>query len=126
MENNVVLDSNIWIAFLNKSDSQHKKAVKTFKEIENKIIVPEYIILEVCSVLSIRASKKTADKFLEIVLENNDIQILLSNEFLFKNTIREFKKTTSRKFSFVDIYLSYLSQSVKVITFDERLRRKIK
>jgi predicted nucleic acid-binding protein len=45
-----LLDSNIWIARLNREDSQHAKALAVFQSLEEKasmIVLPEYIIVEV-------------------------------------------------------------------------------
>ena len=69
----VVLDSNIWIAFFHVSDSQHEKAKKVFAGIASKILLPDYIIFEVVSILAIRASKEIADLFLERVTDNKAV-----------------------------------------------------
>ena len=46
----IILDSNIWIAYLNKNDNQHNKAVSFFDKIKENILITEYIILEVATV----------------------------------------------------------------------------
>ena len=122
----VILDSNVWIAYLNKNDSQHKKAEQIFQKLNKPLILPEYIILEICSVLAIRASKNVSDKFIKVFLYNQDIQILLSNEKLFINTLKRFLDKTSKKLSFVDAALLHLSKSYEIITFDLNLQKAIK
>jgi predicted nucleic acid-binding protein len=119
----VILDSNIWIAFLNKGDGQHEKAERVFEKIDKKLILPEYLVVEICSVLALRVDKKAADKFIDFVLDNNDIEILLSNEDFFTGSWKVFKETKTAKLSFIDCSLLHLSNFYEVITFDKSLQK---
>jgi len=122
----IILDSNVWIAFFHKSDSQHKKAEEILKTIDNLIMMPEYVIVEVSSVLNLRAGKKISNSFLENVLSNENIEILLSDEEFFSGVVESFIKSENKKLSLVDTSLLYLSKSYKVITFDKNLQRALK
>ncbi len=122
----IILDSNVWVAFFNKSDSQHQKAKKVLKEITGKITATEYVILEVCSVLLVRAGKQAANKFLEIVFDNDDIEILLSDDGFFEKVINFFQENNNKKLSFVDVSLLCLSKSHQIITFDKELLKELK
>lgn len=122
----IILDSNVWVAYLNKNDSQHKKAEEIFSHLTAGLAVPEYVILEVCSVLTLKANKSIADKFLEFITDNQDIEILFSNHVFFTGVIVCFKNTSQQKLSFTDIALVYLSKTHKVITFDKQLEKAIK
>ncbi len=119
-----ILDSNIWIAFLNKNDSQHKKAENIFSRLNAKILLPEYIVLEVCSVLNQKVSKKTADLFLKIAFLNKDVKILPSEDFV--ETVSLFIERKDGKLSFVDVLLLYLSEKNEIISFDKDLKKAIK
>ena len=121
-----ILDSNVWIAFFNESDNQHKKAEKVFRKIGDSIIITEYVILEVASVLTIRASKNIADKFIEFVVDNENIKILLSNENSFKRIVKNFLNYPKSNLSFVDISLLNLSGKYDIITFDKNLEKAVK
>lgn len=121
----IILDSNIWIAFLHKKDNQNKKAEKIITSLSGGIAITEYIILEVSSVLAIKAGKNIADKFIEFVLDNSDIQLLLSNNNFFHDTIRLFVKMRNDKLSFVDVSLLNLSNVYNIITFDQNLEESI-
>ena len=120
-----ILDSNVWIAFFHKNDNQHKKAEKIIKELDTKIIIPEYIITEIASILCFKASKKIAVTFLESILDNNDIEILLSNKQIFNNTVNNFINDKNDKLSFVDTMLLCLSKKYQLITFDKNLQKAI-
>ncbi|MBU1519582.1 PIN domain-containing protein [Patescibacteria group bacterium] len=122
----IILDSSVWIAFFNNTDSQHKKAQKIFQELNEKIILPEYVIIEVCSVLLLKASVKITNNFIEIALNNTEVGILLADQMFFYNTLNGFKNILNEKLSFIDSALLYLSKSYKIITFDGNLDTMIK
>ena len=121
-----ILDSNIWVAFFNESDNQHKKAEKVFRKIGDSMIITEYVILEVTSVLTMRASKNIADKFMKLVMDNENIKILLSNENSFKKTVKNFLNYPKNNLSFADISLLSLSEKYDIITFDKNLEKAVK
>ena len=118
-----ILDSDVWIAYFNTNDSQHLKARKVFEKISDKIILTEYNILEISSVLLLRASKAVADSFLDIVLNNADIAVLASNEHFFNRVIKRFLEFKKSSLSFVDVSLVVLSKEYEVVTFDEKLKK---
>jgi predicted nucleic acid-binding protein len=121
----VIIDSSVWVAFLNENDSQHSKAKKIFNELKTGIMLPEYVFMEVATILLIKANKKVAAKFIEISEDNSDIEIYLSNGELFLSTIQLFKDSAEEKLSFVDMSLLFLSASYKTITFDKNLQKAI-
>ena len=97
-----ILDSNIWIAFFNKNDNQHRKASLIFSKMKDEILITEYIILEVCTVLAMRVNKKIADSFLEIVLHNQAVQVLSSSSDFFYKSVGNFLDYKHKDLSFVD------------------------
>jgi len=121
----VILDSNIWIAFFNKADSQHAKAKKVLQKNNNKLVITEYILLEVASVLCLRSKKLVADKFLEMATNNKDIEVLASSEIFLNKIVSEFFKHKTKYLSFVDISLVHLSGRYEIVTFDKKLDRVI-
>ncbi len=120
-----ILDSNVWIAYLNTNDSQHKKAKKVFETTAAPIILPEYVIAEVTTVLAYHAGKETANQFLHIAQHNTDIKILLTEHTFFLKIIEAFMQTSSKTLSFIDISLLVLSHRFPVITFDNALAKAI-
>ena len=119
----VIFDSNIWVAFLNHHDSLHAKAIKIFRDNEGKIIIPEYILLEITTVVSLRANFQIAQEFLRLATTNNDVEILPSS-LLFLVKLLDFLKTSDfSKLSFADHALVLLSHRYKVLTFDQDLNK---
>lgn len=120
-----IVDSSVWIAWLDKDDSQHAQAEKIFEQ-EHTFVVPEYVISEVCTVLSRKKGHAYAEQFLTLMLENVDITILFSNKELFHETVENFKAVCRRRLSFVDSMLAVLSRSYTILTFDRALQRVIR
>lgn len=120
-----ILDSSVWIAWLNKDDSQQAKAQALFKKIERPILLPEYVLLEVCTVLAMRISKQTADQFIEAVTDNRDVIILKSDETFFANLLTYFQSHEHKGLSFVDVALLFLAKDYPVLTFDTALRKAL-
>ncbi|MEA2088910.1 MAG: PIN domain-containing protein [Patescibacteria group bacterium] len=122
----IILDSNIWISFLDKNDNQHKKAVKIMEKIDCDIVVPEYVIIEVCTVLLKKTNKKIADGFIEIAFNNQNTKVLFFDEYFFNIFVNNFKSIQNKNLSFIDIALLYLSETYDVITFDKNLEKAMK
>ena len=120
----IIFDSNIWIAYLNKSDSTHQQALKLFQETNIKdILITEYLLLEIVTVLKQIQGYKFAHKFIQQVTDEN-ISFIESKNFYAK-TLLLFQSLGEDKLSFVDVSLLYLSEKHKVKTFDKRLKRMI-
>ena len=120
----VILDSSVFIAYLNENDSQHKKALLIFKNLSvESILISEYVLLEVLTVIQNKVSKSQALKFKNFIIENFSDSILRSDDF-FGDTFDLFGEN-SGKLSFVDVSLLVLSKKYEVITFDKNLKRAI-
>lgn len=120
-----ILDANVWIAFLYKDDSQHKKAEKIVQICERPILLPEYVIIEVSTVLIQKAGRKISAVFLEMLMQNKDIHVLFSDDQFFMDVVYFLKSRPEEKLSFVDFTLLYLSRSYDIITFDRNLQKAI-
>ncbi|NCF75149.1 MAG: PIN domain-containing protein [Xanthomonadaceae bacterium] len=122
----IILDSNVWISYLDQNDNQHKKAQKIMDEIDCNIIVPEYVIIEVCTVLLRKTNKKIANGFIEIAFDNQNTEVLFCDEYFFNLFVNNFKNIQNKNLSFIDTTLLYLSKNYQVITFDKNLEKAIK
>ena len=125
MASKFILDSNVWIAFFNTKDSTHNRAVKLFQELDLKdIVLTEYIVLEVTSVLKKNEGLSVANMFLENITKN--LMIVVQDNNLMNETIKIFSQSTRSNLSFVDCSLIYLSQDYIIKTFDKTLANKLK
>lgn len=126
----ILLDSNVWIALFNKEDSLHGQASNDFTKIierKEEIIVTDYVILEVATILQQRAGQEMANSFLEHVLSAEGILLINIDEMAFTQVVEFFKKDR-HKLSFVDASIVILNKNmgVKILTFDKDLTKEIK
>lgn len=121
----LVLDSCIWIAFWNTTDSQHEKAVDLFSSNDEEVLLPEYILVEVLNVLLLKANKKAADLWLKKILNSEWVRILPSTPNLLKENLDYFLKNKHSKLSFIDQSLVILSRKYQVLTFDKELAKNL-
>src|SRR3989344_130959 len=121
-ERGVILDSSVWVAFLHKEDSQHPKARKMLEGITEPIIVPEYILIEVATILKRKKKDMEAKRFVQTVF--NDGGTFLLSEMLAYETAELFWMRRDT-LSFIDTALLILSRRYRVITFDAQLARAL-
>ena len=121
----IILDSSVWIARLHTDDSQHDKALSIFKGIFNEIYVPEYVLLEVTTLLKQKGCLDLAKNFItEVTILNKSIfipsyQYFTETQSAFLNTEK------NNKLSFIDTSLLVLSKEYTIITFDKQLQKEI-
>jgi len=121
----LIFDSNIWIAYLIESDSTHKKAVKLFQQTKSKdILITEYLLLEIVTVLKQVEGFEMAQKFIQQIT-NENISFIESRHF-YAQTLLLFQSLRENKLSFVDVSLLYLSKKYEVKTFDKELGKALK
>ena len=123
----IVVDSSIWVSLLDQDDSQHKKAKSFFTDHkEETIIVTEYIVLEVSTILEQHVGKQAADLFIEKTCQNSSVQFRPSSPSFFSEIILFYLKDHHKHLSFVDVSLLYLSRLHPIYTFDKKLANAIK
>ncbi len=116
----IILDSNIWIAYLNKSDSTHRRALKIFQKTNVKdILITEYLLLEIVTVLKQIRGYKSAQEFIHLLTDEH-IPFIESKNF-YAETLLLFQSLRENKLSFVDVSLLHLSRKYEVKTFDKNL-----
>lgn len=122
----VIFDSNIWIAFLNNMDSTSARALDVMDKYDSwELLVPEYVAVEVSTILVNQNCFDLAHKFLSKIEENEDTKLLPTISD-YKETSVLFRKRGFSKLSFIDTYLLQLAQSgYRVETFDKALQKEI-
>ncbi len=117
----VIFDSNIWIGYLDRDDSSHAKCVEIVSKNKEKVLVPEYVMLEVVTVLVRKRGKEIADKFIDFIINNQDTWLEPSTKDTFIKSLIFFQDNDYSSLSFVDQTLLFLSKDYKVITLDKNL-----
>ncbi len=121
----IIFDSNIWIAFLHKEDSQHLKAKQLFDCLAARIYIPEYVLIEILNVLKNKASNISLNRFIDLLKNFPAIEIIFSNEAFTMNLLDIVQENAIDGLSFVDQMLLYLSKDYQIYTFDEKLQKAI-
>ena len=120
-----ILDSNIWIGYLDADDSLHARAAVVCANAERPFIIPEYILVEVVTLITYKRGKQAADNFIKSIDDNKAIELLPSDPEFLKELLKFFCESVTSKLSLTDAALLYLSQTHTVLTFDKQLARAI-
>lgn len=121
-----ILDSNVWIALFNTTDSQHEKAMALRHTLSFPILLPEYVVGEVCTILLQKTTKEHVEEFLEYAINSQDIELALSYQEFFFDVVAAFRRYPGQDISFVDCALLLLSRSHTIVTFDQQLKKAIR
>ncbi|MDP2630696.1 MAG: PIN domain-containing protein [Candidatus Uhrbacteria bacterium] len=121
-----VFDSNVWIAAFHESDTLHHKAISAIKEHQPPFGVPEYVLLEVATILAKKGGMEHARTFIDMIFDNRDCAVLFSNESFCRSVARAYGKEAKAELSFVDMSLVVLGAQHKVVTFDAHLARRLR
>lgn len=121
----VIFDTNVWVALFVPTDSQHKKAVRTFRtHYDVPKLVPEYVLLETLTIIKLQASRDDAQQCLDRFLYTEQLEILPASHS-FDATITLWQTLPDKHLSFVDMALLALSREYTVVTFDKKLATTI-
>ena len=124
----VLLDSNVWVAYLHETDSLHTKAAAILDEIVatgELVVLPEYVLSEVISVVRLRVGTEAAKEFVLRVLDSEWVCILERTKREYLTTCMMIVAGDYPKLSFVDCMLCILASKYHVVTFDKELQKAI-
>jgi len=117
-----LLDSNILVAYFRLDEALHKKARDLVSSLE-KIVIADFVLSEIYTVLMLRESYEIAIRALEWIINNPKIEVeRLTNQETKK--VISFIEKNNTKLSFVDISLLIMSKNrnYRLISFDQELR----
>jgi len=101
----LVLDSSFLVAFHNKADVHHSAASRLMERILEgewqDVLLLEYVVLEVVTVLRLRVDAPTAVSVGELLLNSREIQFLPCSD-IFLRALETFRAEGTAALSFVD------------------------
>jgi uncharacterized protein len=121
----IVLDSSFLIAFHNRDDVHHESAAAAIDELLHgkwgEALLPEYVLLEVTTVLAARRNLTTAAQVGELLLEARELELVPCHEFLME-TFDVFRRQKGRNvLSFTDsaiVAIARRKDAKFIATFD--------
>jgi len=117
-----IFDSSVWIAYFSPSETRHSEARKLLEQAA-VIIIPEYVLLEVVTVLRQKKEEELLAGFMSLA---TDAKTYLPADTLGSEVAAEYTKPRYKKLSFVDVSLVLLAKQYNVVTFDKALLTAIK
>ena len=121
----VILDTNIWVACLHDSDTQYEKALRLVEVIDEQILIPEYVLIEILNVVTTKIGKTSADNFISNLIASERVTMLWATDEFREELLSFFTSNKIERLSFVDQSLLFLSKKYKVVTFDKVLAKRI-
>jgi predicted nucleic acid-binding protein len=123
---NIIVDSSVWISLFNHEDSNHKKALSFGKILLEEQIMPDLVFYESLTILKNKI--KNTDLLREFNIfatDSKNVTIKLFYEDN-RNVLNLFIREHKDGLSYVDVLLLYLSNEYHILTFDEKLSKRIK
>lgn len=122
----VFLDTNVLVALYNRKDLLHKKSLNLFRNFSAKkarLVISNFVLLEIFTILSQRAGKKKAIEFGKIVRNKKPFLIKRIIPQLEEKTWQVFVKVKDKNLSFVDCSLIalVLQENYPLATFDKKI-----
>lgn len=124
----VFLDTNVLVALYNKKDLLHQEALKIFKTLSSqkaRLVVSNYVLLEIYTILSQRAGKKKAIEFGTMVRSEKPFLIKRVSEGLEEKSWEVFISIKDKNLSFVDssIIAVVVQEDYQLLTLDKRITK---
>ncbi len=122
----IIVDTNIWVALFNEHDSDHKRVVKYIDLLGEEQIMPDLIFYETLTVLRNKSEDNDPlETFIEFTTKAQLVTIRLfyeNNSDILTLFINEHKDGLS----YIDTLLLFLSKEYHILTFDKKLKKRIK
>jgi predicted nucleic acid-binding protein len=124
----IVLDSSFLIAFHNHNDVHHASATRVMRRVLGGewgiALLPEYVFLEVTTVVAARLGVPEASAVGELLLESREIEFVPCSEF-FRASFDLFRRQRDGSMSFADAAIVAIARGREapyVATFDRDFR----
>ena len=121
----IFIDTNVFVAYLNKRDVNHKRAANLIKKVESdefgQIYISDYVFSEIVTVVMLKVGLKAAIEIGEFLLD--EVEILRVNDDVFNEAWKIFKQV---KMSFTDCTIAAMVRMYEIdflASFDRGFER---
>jgi uncharacterized protein len=109
--NALLADTSFYVALLNPTDKWHSKARAISEELDSRVIVTEYVLLELGSALSRRKDRPLYLQVLHQLEDDRDTEIVPASQELFRRRLALFSRHRDKDWSLIDcISMSVMKQ----------------
>jgi len=125
----VFLDASFLIAYHNRKDENHKKAVKWIRDIRKKkvrFVISDYIFDEILTVLLVRGSKELSVSAGRKILESGFVTLIQVDNAVFNKAWRIYQNYSDKNWSFTDCTSYVLMKGLGILkgaSFDEHFKQ---
>lgn len=121
----LILDSCVLIAYFRYEDEHFEESKKIINE-TSKIILNDYVLGEIYTVLMLRENIQIAQDALQWIVSNPKIEVQRLNEEELKGVFTFLQKTKT-KLSFVDVslFIMHKNDKGKLFSFDKELMKNL-
>ena len=119
MARKVFVDTSAWIAFFDRTDDFHDRAID-FLKTKPHLVTSDVVLHECIAHLENRISKEVAKSFAEAVLINNICDIVFITYEQEMRSLKRYRKTR-KKISFVDVTNQVIAEELglkEIFAFD--------
>jgi predicted nucleic acid-binding protein len=121
----ILLDTSFLYAYFQERDVHHREALKWAAQLdEERGFVPVEVFQELVTVITYKVSSKEAIRVGQLLsAKNSPIQLVASDEELFRKVWLKFSSLHPHALSFVDCLLITLAEnfSCPIFTFDKKI-----
>ena len=126
---NIAIDSNVIISFLDTKDAKHAAAVELSRYVQSHysgIVIVNIILYEVLTILSMKGYKEKAVGFYGEICKDQAVQFIYSNQAIERVAMEHFYSAETKNISFADCILMASAESFgadAIASFDSHLKR---
>jgi predicted nucleic acid-binding protein len=98
----VLADTSYYLALVNRTDPRHQRAVDLAENLLGRVVVTEYVLVELGSALSHGSDRLVYLELLEDLQSDDSITIIPASESLFRQGVALFADRSDKEWSLVD------------------------
>ncbi len=114
--NALLADTSFYVALLNPADAWHAKARAISDELDDHVVVTEYVLVELGSALSRRKDRPLYLQLLRQIDNDGDTEIVPASDELFRRGLALFSRHRDKEWSLVDCISMVVMKQRRLIT----------
>lgn len=110
----VFVDTGAWFAYFVRRDSDHEAAVKWTQENRQPLVITDYVLDELLTLLKLRESRRVAVAAGEALLQQNVTRVERITEADFRSAWEVFRQYRDKGWSFTDCTSKVVMERLRI------------